>query len=61
MIKRNDGIVIIPKGNTQLSKSVDFIILPFLCLQMITNLVCSPIWLEIFIHSLSTRVEMKFS
>ena len=60
MIKRNDEIIFIPKGSTQLSKIVDSIELLFPCLQMITDLVPCPINLAIIIHSLSTSVEMNF-
>lgn len=60
MIKRDDIIVFIEIGTTQLPKLVDFSILPFPCLQMISNLITSPVQLEMFIQSFSTSIEMNF-
>jgi len=58
MIKRNDIVDFIPKSTTQTLEFVDPHILPLLCYKMVTNLLPSPLALEMVIQSFGTRVQM---
>ena len=49
IIKRNNVVVFIPKGTTQVPKLVNSSIFFFSCLQVISNLITSPRKLEMLI------------
>jgi hypothetical protein len=59
IIKGNDEFNFITTSSIEVLEVVNYGVLFFQCLQVISNLISHPVDLEIIIESLSTKVEMN--